>query len=260
MTTDTVEGWLDMYRAAGASPETIRCRRSYVRTMLAAIDPTTAEPDDVVRYLAGRRGLSAEARKSMCISLRSYFLWCWTRDLTEHDLSKCLPAVHVPAGLPRPIPDVNLRKALHEADEETRLMLLLGCYAGLRRAEIAGVHSDHVAGMTLIVTGKGGRTRRVPIHPMLAGRLARVRGWAFPSPVRAGQHVTGDYIADRLSKVLPAPYTAHSLRHYFATMAYRGTHDLRAVQQLLGHARPETTARYTLVDEDALTAAVLAVA
>ena len=48
------------------------------------------------------------------------------------------------------------------------------------------------------------------------------------------------------------------LRHRFATQAYNGTHDLRAVQQLLGHSRPETTARYTLTDDDALTAAVLA--
>jgi site-specific recombinase XerD len=73
-------------------------------------------------------------------------------------------------------------------------------------------------------------------------------------------HVTADYVADRLEKCLPDGWTAHSLRHRFATAAYNATKDLRAVQQLLGHARPETTARYTLVGDDAMTAAVMAVA
>ena len=255
-----VEDWLDTYRAAGASPETVRCRASYVRTMLNHLDPATATGQDVTRYLASRHGLSPEARKSMCASLRSYFTWLRHHGLTEHDLAAALPRIHVPPSAPRPISVEALRAALAEADEETTLMLLLGAYAGLRRAEIARVHSDDIDGLAIRVTGKGGVTRRVPIHPMLAGRLARITGWAFPSPVRPGQHVTPDYIADRLGRVLPPPYTPHSLRHYFATMAYRGTHDLRAVQQLLGHARPETTARYTLVDEDAMTAAVRAVA
>jgi integrase/recombinase XerC len=112
----------------------------------------------------------------------------------------------------------------------------------------------------LRVTGKGGKTRRVPIHPALEPRLGRVRGWAFPSPVRPGRAVTPDYVSNRLGVVLPAPWGPHSLRHRFATQAYRNTHDIRAVQQLLGHARPETTARYTLCDDDALMAAVLSVA
>jgi site-specific recombinase XerD len=63
-----------------------------------------------------------------------------------------------------------------------------------------------------------------------------------------------------MERVLPHPYTCHSLRHRFATQVYRSTHDLRAVQELLGHSKPETSARYTLIDEDRLTAAVLAVA
>ena len=108
--------------------------------------------------------------------------------------------------------------------------------------------------------GKGGKVRRVPIHPRLAAALVGLDGWAFPSPRRPGRPVTADYVADRLEQVLPKGYTAHNLRHRFATMAYRGSHDLRAVQQLLGHSDPGTTARYTLVGDDELTAAVLAVA
>jgi site-specific recombinase XerD len=55
-------------------------------------------------------------------------------------------------------------------------------------------------------------------------------------------------------------HNTHTLRHRFATKAYQGSHDLRAVQELLGHSSPQTTQRYTLVETDALNAAVLSVA
>ena len=61
-----------------------------------------------------------------------------------------------------------------------------------------------------------------------------------------------------LSQVLPPGWSAHSLRHAFASRAYAGTRDLRAVQTLLGHSKPETTARYTAVPDGALAAAVAA--
>jgi integrase len=141
--------------------------------------------------------------------------------------------VRVPRSTPRPIPEPVLLQAIHDADEETTLMLLLGAYAGLRRAEIAAVKSDDLEGLTLIVRGKGGVVRRVPVHPTLGGRLARLRGYAFPG--RWGGHVTPSYVSDRMERVLPHPYTCHSLRHRFATQVYRSTHDLRAVQEL---ARP----------------------
>jgi integrase len=77
--------------------------------------------------------------------------------------------------------------------------------------------------------------------------------------VRLGYHVGPSYVADRVEGVLEG-YTCHSLRHRFATCAYRATKDIRAVQELLGHSSPTTTAKYVLIDEDAMEAAVLSVA
>jgi integrase/recombinase XerC len=62
-----------------------------------------------------------------------------------------------------------------------------------------------------------------------------------------------------VARVLPEGFTTHSLRHRFATAAYGVERDLRAVQELLGHAKPETTARYAAVPDGALAAAVAGV-
>ena len=66
-------------------------------------------------------------------------------------------------------------------------------------------------------------------------------------------------VTARLSRLLGPGHTAHSLRHRFGTRAYAGAFDLRAVQELLGHASPATTARYVAVPSENLVNAVLAV-
>jgi integrase len=139
-------------------------------------------------------------------------------------------------------------------------MLLLGGCAGLRLGEIAAFHSDSITATGLVITGKGGRTRRIPMHPVLTEELAGLNGYAFPSPYSAHDHLSRAAVSDALAVVLPRPFTPHSLRHRFATAAYRGTHDIRAVQLLLGHSSVSTTQRYTLIEEDALTAAVESIA
>lgn len=63
-----------------------------------------------------------------------------------------------------------------------------------------------------------------------------------------------------MARALPGGWTAHTLRHRFATVAYAGTRDLLAVQDMLGHSKPETTRGYIEMPQDALRAAVLAAA
>lgn len=255
-----IDQWLATFAAAGKSPGTIMNRGSYVRTMAKNVDPLSVTPGQLIDYLASRSELSPEARKSMIVSLRSFYRWAFRRGLIAIDLAQELPSVTVPMGSPKPIPVSVLARARAIADEETLLMLDLGALAGLRLHEIAKVHSDDVSDFGLRVKGKGGRMRTVPIHPRLHERLAALSGWAFPSWRKPGLAVSPDYVASRIEAVIESPYTTHSLRHYFATSAFRGTHDIRSVQQLLGHASIETTQRYVFVDEDALAAAVLSVA
>ena len=98
-------------------------------------------------------------------------------------------------------------------------MIRLGAECGLRRGEIARVHSDDVvadsAGRSLIVRGKGDKQRIVPLPDDLAGIIMDARGYLFPG--RFGGHVEESYIGDHISRLLPDGYAAHTLRHRFAT-------------------------------------------
>jgi integrase/recombinase XerC len=149
-------------------------------------------------------------------------------------------------------------------------MLRLAGEAGLRRAEVARIHYrdliEGVDGAALLVHGKGGKKRVVPISESLAELLRRgaaghtpgmpERAWLFPTGF--GGHLTPDRVGRLVALALPGDYSMHTLRHRFATRAYRGTRNLRAVQVLLGHASIATTERYTAVDDAEIRAAMVA--
>jgi integrase/recombinase XerC len=117
-----------------------------------------------------------------------------------------------------------------------------------------------------MVHGKGGKQRIVPISDDLAeairqGAAGHTPGssshcWLFPDG--CGGHLSPQWVGELVKQALPDGYTMHSLRHRFASRAYRGTRNLRAVQTLLGHASIATTERYTAVDDDEARAAAMA--
>ena len=163
------------------------------------------------------------------------------------------------APSPRPAPDSAWSAALAIADPRVRLMLRLAAEAGLRRAEIARVHRRDLTvghtGATLLVHGKGGKLRALPISDALAAAIARADGYLFPGDEDG--HLSPRYVGKLMAGALPDHWTAHTLRHRFATRAYRGSRNLRAVQTLLGHSSVATTERYTAVDDDEIRAAMM---
>jgi integrase len=130
-------------------------------------------------------------------------------------------------------------------------MALLAGEAGLRRAEVARAHCDDlladIDGWSLVVHGKGGRQRVVPITERLAAEIqaAHSQGYLFPGHVDG--HISVPYVGQLISALMPPGYSMHKLRHRFATRGYAGTGNLRAVQEALGHASVATTQRYTAV-------------
>jgi integrase len=182
-----------------------------------------------------------------------------------------LPSAPASHPAPRPAPDLAWREALASADIRVTLMLRLAGEAGLRRSEVAQVRTqdlvDGIAGAQLLVRGKGAKVRMVPLSDDLdalirlgaAGHTpgAPATGWLFPGPGFHG-YLAPKRVGFLVSAALPDGWTMHTLRHRFATRAYRGSRNLRAVQNLLGHTSIATTERYTAVDDDEMRAAMMA--
>ncbi|WP_051687497.1 tyrosine-type recombinase/integrase [Curtobacterium sp. S6] len=119
----------------------------------------------------------------------------------------------------------------------------------LRRREIAALHTDRRDGDWLTITGNGGATRLVPVHPILVPYLdLKVTGWYLPG--RLERHRSADFVGKRISLRLGPDDAGHQLRLRYVTATYAATRDLRAVQELLGHADVSTTQTYVGVDED----------
>lgn len=258
-----IEGWTDTLKAAGLSAQTIKSRQ-YKMVHLAALlmpsGPKDVTTEQIVQVFA-RQQWKPETRKAYRNTVSSFFRWLHKSGRRSDDPSLDVPRVKKPHAHPRPCPDRYIAAAMEMATPSERLMIRLGAECGLRRGEIARVHSDDVvadsAGRSLIVRGKGDKQRIVPLPDDLAGIIMDARGYLFPG--RFGGHVEESYIGDHISRLLPDGYAAHTLRHRFATTAYAATHDLFVVAELLGHESVETTEHYVAMPDGRLRAATAAV-
>lgn len=259
----SIEGWTDTLKAAGLSAQTIKSRR-YKMVHLAALlmpsGPEDVTTEQIVQAFA-RQQWKPETRKAYRNTISSFFRWLHKSGRRADDPSLDVPRVKKPHAHPRPCPDRYIAVAMEMATPSEKLMVRLGAECGLRRGEIARVHSDDVvadsAGHSLIVRGKGDKQRIVPLPDDLAGIIMDARGYLFPG--RFGGHVEESYIGDHISRLLPDGYAAHTLRHRFATTAYAATHDLFVVAELLGHESVETTEHYVAMPDGRLREATAAV-
>lgn len=259
----SIEGWTDTLKAAGLSAQTIKSRR-YKMVHLAALlmpsGPEDVTTEQIVQAFA-RQQWKPETRKAYRNTISSFFRWLHKSGRRSDDPSLDVPRVKKPHAHPRPCPDRYIAVAMEMATSSERLMIRLGAECGLRRGEIARVHSDDVvadsAGRSLIVRGKGDKQRIVPLPDDLAGIIMDARGYLFPGWF--GGHVEESYIGDHISRLLPDGYAAHTLRHRFATTAYAATHDLFVVAELLGHESVETTEHYVAMPDGRLREATAAV-
>jgi integrase len=154
--------------------------------------------------------------------------------------------------------------------------VLLGLYAGLRRAEIAGIRWRQIEPSGwLTLVGKGDVTRSIPLHPVILEALAALpssshtvereghQGSEFVFPGRWGAPAHPSTIRGWVRAVATeaglGPISTHILRHTALATSLDATRDLRAVQELAGHARPETTAGYTRVRARRLVETVMAI-
>jgi len=271
-----------------AAPATLTAYRRDVEGFIGWHDPLGVEgPGSVDRRILRRwlahldgEGYARRTIARRASSVRRYFGWlCRTgrvpMDPTaglsaprgEGRLPRVLPAADIEVLLDRPRPTASEDPAVRCRDDAV-LELLYG--AGLRVAELCGLNVGDVDQRASLVTvwGKGGRQRRVPVGEPALEAVAAWEQWgrrAMAAPAspddalflnRRGRRLGPRDVRRILDRRAPSPTHPHALRHTFATHLLDNGADLRAVQELLGHADLTTTQVYTHVSRDRLRAVV----
>ena len=256
-----IVGYVGYLSAIGRPPTTIGLRGMQLRHIarLLGKQPSSVTRQDLLDVFAAQ-AWKPETRKSYRNGLRAFFGWAHAAGHIDTDPAALIPAIAVPRASAKPCREATYRRALANAAPREKLMMRLAAEAGLRRAEIAQVHTRDVrrtaSGPSLLVHGKGSHERVVPINDGLAGLLEQASGWVFPS--RKGGHLSVRTVGMNCSALLGEGATLHMLRHMFATNVYRNSRNLHAVQKLLGHSSLAITERYLECTEDELRAAMMA--
>jgi integrase/recombinase XerD len=254
---DVLAVWRRDMTMQGLSDRTINSRLALVTHAAGGQDPVFLDSEHVAEYLA-RPGLSVGSRGTYAAALRAWFAWLQRTGQRADNPMDALSRPKVPAGEPRPAETAAIRAVLaSDLWPSTRAMILLGAYQGLRVSEIAAVRAEDVdveAGK-LWVVGKGGRRASVLLHPAvaeIAGRMPESGLW-FPSPADASRHVDRSSVSAVISRAFQRAgyrFTAHQLRHWFASQLLRSGATVREVQVQMRHTSLQHTARYMAVDED----------
>ena len=257
---DAVAGYRTHMTSRGMSSGTIRIRTYHLQRLASEVGaaPFDVTPAHVETWLASHARWKPETLKSHLSTTRMFYAWAGRRGGPPNPAGDL--RIRVPAAKPRPTPDRVVSTALMRAGRRERLMILLAVRGGLRRAEVAAVRGvDLGDDDQLRVVGKGRKVRMVPVvDDELLAALHACPGWLFPGKIDG--HLSAGRVGEILSSLLGPGWTAHTLRHRCATRAYAGTHDLLAVQRLLGHSSPTTTQIYVSVPDEGLFAAVRAAA
>ena len=282
---DALQGWLAAQKALhGAAPNTIAAYSRDVTGFLAFITTHKGETQglgalarvtvsDMRSWMAFTRGDDVGARSlaRKLSAVKSFYRWLAEREGFDASAVLSTRSPKFQRKLPRPLAEDAAREMIDtvemqsltpwvSARDQAVVTLLYGC--GLRISEALGLKGrDLPLGETLRITGKGGKERMVPVLPAARAAMARylalcpfdmdadaalfrgVRGGALPP--RQVQKVVEK---TRQQLGLPASATPHAMRHSFATHLMNAGGDLRAIQELLGHASLSTTQAYTGVD------------
>ena len=277
-----------------ASPRTVRAYGDGAQAYLAFLEQHRGGPlgledlsaisaADVRAYLAfrrsGERPLSPRSVSQALSIIRAFHRFLDRRLGAPNAAIALVRGPRVPQGAPRPVSEEQALGLIAEASlDETRedwqaardaalITLLWGC--GLRISEALSLRrADAPLGASVRITGKGGKTRLVPVLPAVNEAidayldtlpLAPAPGEALFRAARGGplgpRHAQALMQRLRGRLGLPASATPHALRHSFATHLLGAGADLRVIQELLGHASLSTTQRYADVDAAGLLAA-----
>jgi integrase/recombinase XerD len=274
-----IDRFLEMLAAeAGAAPNTIAAYRSDLTLAAAALDNRlgSADADALAELAAGWAGLASSTVARKSAALRRFYAFLADEGLRADDPGKALPRPGAARRLPKVLSHADVDRlfaAIAERTEVERpfpndlrlaalIELLYG--SGLRATELVSLPRNAVSPDRpfLILRGKGGRERLVPISDraraavaLWRDHVALDRAWLFPSGRSHLSRIRLYQLVKALAAdagIPPDRVSPHVLRHAFATHLLEGGADLRALQAMLGHADIATTEIYTHVDASRL--------
>ena len=283
---DALALWLDSARALKAASEnTITAYRIDVAEFIAFMTVHHAAPQglgalsrigvsDMRAWMSHLRGqdLAARSVARKLSAVKSFYRWLSEREGFEPTAVLSTRSPKFQKKLPRPLNQDAARAMIETVGVQRKadwanvrdvavVTLLYGC--GLRISEALSLKGrDAPLGPSLRITGKGNKQRVVPVLPVARDAVQRyleVSPWPHQEdaplframrggPLRPGDIQTVTARA-RMQLGLPSTATPHAMRHSFATHLLEAGGDLRAIQELLGHASLSTTQAYTSVDE-----------
>jgi len=281
-----MEAWLArMLAVHGSSDKTISAYRRDVSGFLGFLSlhfgQATSKDilanittSDMRAWMASerQRGIAARSLARELSAVKSFYRWLAHAENIESAAVSATRAPKLKQRLPRPVSsdaakamidivEVQAAEPWVAARDVAIVTLLYGC--GLRISEALNLkRADHPLPEVLRITGKGDKTRLVPVLPAARNAIAQYIGHCPFTPPPEGPlflGVRGKQLnpravqkvmeAARLQLGLPETTTPHALRHSFATHLLEAGGDLRSIQELLGHASLSTTQAYTAVDQ-----------
>jgi integrase/recombinase XerC len=277
--------YLEEMQRAGASEHSVRAYESDLRQFLEYLSPPDVAPPDLAppppgaidllvlrEWLAGlyRDELEVASIRRKLAAVRSLFRFMVREGVVPMNVARLVRTPKAPKKLPEVLTAEQVNGLIdgvaaqkierpHPARDRAIFEVLYGC--GLRVSELAGMNLEDIdrAGGWLRVRGKGRKERQVPMPRQAAESLER---YLNERPVlREEQAVFLNHRGTRLTargiSIIVKFYSTylagdpslhpHSLRHAYATHLLSAGADLRAIQELLGHARLSTTQKYTQV-------------
>jgi integrase/recombinase XerD len=232
----------------------------------------------ISEYLAAKKraGLSASSIKLIVVALKIFFRYLAGEGRIDRDPTEALALPRIERYLPETLNELEVEQLIESIDVKAplglrdRAMMELLYASGLRISELAGARLENFDADILRVTGKGNKTRLVPVGRKASEALAAYLSTERPKLVkqRTGNEI---FLSARGTKLTTARIWQvvkriarqsgieknvypHLLRHSFATHLLGNGADLRIIQEMLGHADISTTQVYTHVDQQRLKA------
>jgi integrase len=250
--SDLIEAHARHLRAAGRRPKTINGRVRLLWQLHRALPfgLAYASTDELEAFLQSDPTWKPWTKANYAMHMRGFYGWAHGKYL-QTDPTEEMAKPRTPGGVPNPVTDEELERALARSPEPIYTAIVLAAYAGLRCYEIVRQHREDITEESIrILEEKGGGASWVDTHPAL-WEVVQPRSRGLLVVRDNGREATENWLSGAASRHfdrvgLPG-VTMHRFRHWYGSTMLDATDNLRTVQVAMRHRSITSTVAYTLV-------------